>query len=184
MTRNRVRQNPGMDLLTYFSQSEHATCPQRVLYHRKVGFIRADLLDYRKLEGFVNQTSPVPLCPCRHSLFSNRALSPEASSGCLNRSKLFAVPSRSLRKACLFTILKPGLFAPGSPQQRLSLLPTTASPGAAGLRLQRGATGAQHGSLPAGWRDAAQPAGCSRDEATGRFLLPACPHLFEAQRLQ
>lgn len=134
MTRKRVRQNPGMDLLTYFSQSEHATCPQRVLYHHKVGFIRADLLDYRKLEGFVNQTSPVPLCPCRHSLFSNRALSPEASSGCLNRSKLFAVPSRSLRKACLFTILKPGLFAPGSPQQRLSLLPATVSPGAAGLR--------------------------------------------------
>lgn len=58
-----------MDLLTYFSQSEHATCPQRVLYHHKVGFIRADLLEYRKLEGSVNQTSPVPLHPCKAQPF-------------------------------------------------------------------------------------------------------------------
>lgn len=69
MTRNWVRRNPGMDLLTYFSQSEHATCPQRVLYHHKVGFIRADLLEYRKLEGSVNQTSPVPLHPCKAQPF-------------------------------------------------------------------------------------------------------------------
>lgn len=161
MARNRVRQKPGKDLLTYFSQTEHANYPRRVLYHHKVSFIRADLLGYRKLERFVNQTSLVPLSPCRYTVFSDLALSPEASSGCLNRNKLFAVPSRSLQKVFLFSILKTRLCSPCSSQQPLSLQPTTGS------------------SCPA------QLAACklvqySQDKAN-RQVSPACLHLFEVQ---
>lgn len=179
-TRNQVRQNAAMDLLTYFSQSEHANFPQGDLYHHK-SFARTELLEYRKLEEFVKQTSPVPLCPCKHTLYSNLALSPEASSGCLNRSKLFAAPSSSLRKVFLFNILKTRLFAPCSPQQFLGLQPATGSPGVVSLLVT------PHLMPPHSLHSSGEavtfptPPAATGTRQTGRFLLPACLHLFEVQ---
>jgi len=137
--------------------------------------VTTDFLEYRKLKGFVNQTSPVPPYPCRHILFSNLALSAEASSGCLNRNKLFAVPSRSLRKAFLFNILKTRLFAPCSPQQSLGPRLATGSPGAASLPAtpHLRAPQAQHCLLPARWGDIPHPAGHNQDKAN-RQAPPVC----------
>lgn len=133
------------------------------------------------MEEFVKQASPVPLRPCKHTLYSNLALSPEASSGCLNRNKLFAAPSRSLRKVFLFNILKTRLFAPCSPQQFLGLQPATGSPGVVSLLVTPHLTSPHslHSS-----REAVTfptPPAATRTRQTGRFLLPACLHLFEVQ---
>lgn len=150
-----------------------------ILYHHKVGFIRADLLENRRLEGFVNQTSPVPLCPCRHTLFSNLAPSPEASSECLNRNKLLAVPSRSLQEVLLFNILETRLFGPSaihSPQQSLSLQPATGSPGVVSPPATPPLKGphAQHSSLPARRSGILHPASWDQDKAN-RQVPPARP---------
>lgn len=175
VTRNGIRQNPEMDLLTFFS-NEQANYPRMILYHHKVGFIRADLLENRKLEGFVNQTSPAPLCPCRHTLFSNLAPSPEASSECLNRNKLLVVPSRSLQEVLLFNILETRLFGPCSPQQSLSLQPATGSPGVVSPPATPPMEGphAQHSSLPARRSNILHPASCYQDKAN-RQVPPARP---------